>query len=115
MKNLVFKTNIVCDKSSTHFAMLSLWDNVTDFNYIFRFETAEGEVYKMTLSLYLGSLAIEADCKRDGESVFDTFYYRALWNEFRPTLGNNDVKTQNDLFKVFAGVVWASPVKMIEK
>jgi hypothetical protein len=115
MKNLVFKTNIVRDKSNTHFAMMSLWDDVVNFNYIFRYETAEGEVYKMTLSLYLGTLAVEADCKRNGESVFDTFYYRALWNEFKPTFDNNDVKTLNDLFKVFCGVVWASPVKSVGK
>lgn len=114
MKKLTFKTHIVREKSETHFVMISLWDNVVNFNYIFRYET-EGEVYKMTLSLNLGQLAVEADCKRDGESVFDTFYYRALWNEFRPTFDNNDVKTLNDLFKVFAGVVWASPVKLIEK
>lgn len=115
MKKLDFKTNIVRDRSNTHFAMLSMWDNVTDFNYIFRFETAEGEVYKMTLSLYLGSLAIEADCTRNGESVFDTFYYRALWNEFKPSLNSNDVKTLGDYFKIFSGMVWAMPVKLIEK
>jgi hypothetical protein len=45
----------------------------------------------------------------------DTAFYRMLWNEFKPEISINDPKTLADAFKVFSGLVWASPVKMIEK
>lgn len=114
MKKLVFKTNIVREKSNTHFAMLSLWDNVTDFNYIFRFET-DKHVWRMELHLDAYGVTVAALSPYNNAKDIDTTFYRMLWNEFKPEISINDPKTLADAFKVFTGVVWASPVKLTEK
>lgn len=114
MKKLTFKTHITREKSDTHFAMLSLWDDVINFNYIFRYET-DLHVWRMELYLDAYGFTVAALSPYNNVKDIDTTYYRMLWNEFKPEISINDPKTLADAFKVFAGVVWASPVKMIEK
>ena len=115
MKKYDFKGHIVRDPSTTHFAMLSMWDKITEYHYIFRYVAADQTTHRLELFLGFDGLTIAQVTPGLGDGIFDTFYYRMLWTENKPDIDANDVKTLCDYFKIFAGMVWALPVKMIDK
>ena len=108
MKKMQFKGSITRPPIETgKFSMLSMYDSIIYFDYLYRFEQGD-KVYKLRLILDVDGFKVLGDCDRENNEIFNVPYYRMLYNELK----SNDVKTQCDLFKLFSGMVFESPVKL---
>ena len=114
MKKLDFKGHLVREESTTHFAILSLWDNITDYEYIFRLCDSISS-HRLILTLDVKGFQVSSASPYGEFGKIDKNYYWMLWSENKPDLDKNDIKGLCDYFKIFSGMVWAMPVKLIEK
>ena len=108
---LDFKGHIVRDISTTHFAMLSMWDAVTDYEYTFRYSDSCCS-HRLILTLDVKGFQVSSISPYGEFGKIDEHYYRMLFSENLPDMDKNDIKGLCDYFKIFAGMVWALPVKL---